>query len=275
MDEITCRLGQIQYSIMSPLPVPPYVGPGDIVTTGWITWIGLRAFSSATKGTAAIRVRRTSDNAEKDFATLANGKLDVDAAYIPGTIVKFYDQSGNSRHLEQATAANQAAINTAGIGSNATADFTSSSSQFYATAATITQSQPMTFTAAVNWIAGAAKVIWGGSGGLSNPALFADLDAANSATIYAGSDVFDTAADGAWHSLAGMLNSGPCDMNIDGVAHTGTNGGANFSTHSLQLGSHGGAFYNGKFANGGMNSAAFTGTQSSDMHSNNSAFWGY
>ena len=33
-----------------------YSGPGDVVTTGWVWWFGLRAFSAATAGTKAANI---------------------------------------------------------------------------------------------------------------------------------------------------------------------------------------------------------------------------
>jgi hypothetical protein len=90
-----------------------YVGPGDIIS-GAKAWWGLRAYSAATAavGTAAVRVRRDSDNGEQDFGTLTNGNLDVASiSSFKGAanlfVVTLYDQTGNAIHITQSTAANQ------------------------------------------------------------------------------------------------------------------------------------------------------------------------
>jgi len=59
-----------------------------------------------------VRLRRASDNAEQDFSAAANGWLDpaAVAAWAAGNafVVTRYDQTGNSRHVTQATAGSQA-----------------------------------------------------------------------------------------------------------------------------------------------------------------------
>jgi hypothetical protein len=63
----------------------------------------------------AIRVRRSSDNAEQDFGFNASGNLDETAlsAFVGtgasdvGFVKVWYDQSGNGRHISQTTAAMQ------------------------------------------------------------------------------------------------------------------------------------------------------------------------
>lgn len=97
-----------------------YTGPGDVVA-GAVAWWGLRAYSSSARGANAVRIRRTSDNAEQDFVTLSNGSLDRVSmlSFLSGTegrIVTLYDQSGNSRPVTQATAGNQPIVNLTGFG---------------------------------------------------------------------------------------------------------------------------------------------------------------
>jgi hypothetical protein len=80
---------------------PTYAGPGDVVPNA-LVWFGLRAYSAATVGTAAIRLIRSSDSAQSDFNTLSTGALDTASisSFIGGgsaTVAKWYDQSGNSR----------------------------------------------------------------------------------------------------------------------------------------------------------------------------------
>jgi trimeric autotransporter adhesin len=68
---------------------------------------------------AAIRVRRSSDNAERDIGFIGE-HLDVFAllAFVGngnGFVTTWYDQSGNGRHATQITAGNQPQIVSAGV----------------------------------------------------------------------------------------------------------------------------------------------------------------
>lgn len=73
----------------------------------------------ATYSGSAIRVRRSSDNSETDIG-FTGDELDTTALLAhcgagSGFVVTWYDQSGNARHLEQATAANQPRIVNTGV----------------------------------------------------------------------------------------------------------------------------------------------------------------
>jgi trimeric autotransporter adhesin len=68
---------------------------------------------------AAIRVRRSSDNAERDIGFIGE-HLDVFALLVfvgngSGFVTTWYDQSGNGRHATQSTAANQPKIVASGV----------------------------------------------------------------------------------------------------------------------------------------------------------------
>lgn len=69
---------------------------------------------------ACIKVRRSSDDAEKDIGFNANGLLDTSALLNfvgsgSGFVKTWYDQSGNARDLAQATTANQPRIVNSGV----------------------------------------------------------------------------------------------------------------------------------------------------------------
>jgi hypothetical protein len=63
-----------------------------------------------------VRVRRSSDNAESDFTAtqVSDGTLTTFCGAGNGFVRTWYDQSGNSRHLQQATTASQLSIVTSG-----------------------------------------------------------------------------------------------------------------------------------------------------------------
>jgi hypothetical protein len=78
----------------------------------------LRNLSSAYRG-PLIRVRRSSDNAERDIYGTFRGDLDLAAltSFVganSGFVTTWYDQSGSGRHATQATAASQPRIVNAG-----------------------------------------------------------------------------------------------------------------------------------------------------------------
>jgi len=86
--------------------------------------------------TGVVRVRRSSDSAEDDFTAtqITNGTL---ASWVGsgnnGLVVTWYDQSGNGRHVTQATAANQPTLVSSGAvvleGSKPAIDFNGSSTR--------------------------------------------------------------------------------------------------------------------------------------------------
>lgn len=87
----------------------PYIGPLDLVPgADWKGAYGVIALSAAMRGQNIVRLRRTSDDAEMDFATdLVTGRLSYndivtwrDAEGSSDVYVfAWYDQSGNGNHL--------------------------------------------------------------------------------------------------------------------------------------------------------------------------------
>lgn len=88
--------------------------PLDILS-GAATAYGLRNLSSSFSG-AVVRVRRSNDNTESDFtaANLTDGTLLTWVGANNGFIRTWYDQSGNARHMQQATTGNQPQLVTNG-----------------------------------------------------------------------------------------------------------------------------------------------------------------
>lgn len=89
------------------------------VYSGAAVAFSLRKLRGAYTG-AAIRVRRSNDNAEQDVGFTALGNLDESALSTfvganSGFIATWYDQSGNARNATQTTAGNQPRIVNAGV----------------------------------------------------------------------------------------------------------------------------------------------------------------
>lgn len=109
---------------------PEFVGVIDAVGIDAQVAYSTRKLRAAYTG-SAIRVRRSSDNTELDIG-FSNNELDTAALLAHcgagnGFIVTWYDQSGNSRDVTQATAGNQPQIVSSGsvltLGSKPTAQF--------------------------------------------------------------------------------------------------------------------------------------------------------
>jgi len=95
-----------------PAGIVDLIGTGDAVYS-------LRKMRGAYTG-AAIRVRRSSDNAETDIQFIGMAGIDTAAllSFAGSTscfVTKWYDQSGNGRDLVQATAGSQPRIVNAGV----------------------------------------------------------------------------------------------------------------------------------------------------------------
>lgn len=127
-----------------------YVGPGDVVS-GARGWWGLRAYTSSSIGSNAVRLRRDSDNAEQDFATIAGGGLDLTAiSAFKGAanlfVVKLYDQTGNGNDATQATAANQPAFTLSAIGSLPGATYNNTGSGAWLYCSPVSSNAPVTLS---------------------------------------------------------------------------------------------------------------------------------
>lgn len=272
------RRVDIPYHVVPGIEPEQYVGPGDVVS-GALGWWGLRAYSEATKETAAVRIRRASDNAEQDFETLSDGTLDRASiqtflASTTGVFVTFYDQSGALRNLTQATAANQAAVNLSGIGSLITADFNSSSPHRYNATSALSQAQPLTYSIAAKSTNTGAQMTLFGDAGVG--CLFGYRSGAdNTAFLYSGSTVTATCSDGNFHSIQAVFNGASSDLNVDGTTNA-VNPGTTSVSGALGLGHTGNSqHFNGQWTEAGIWAGAFTGTQSTNLDANQSAFWGY
>lgn len=120
----------------------PYVGLLDSYP-GAAAAYSVRLLKSTYTG-SAIRVRRSSDNAESDIG-FSGGNLDTSALTTfcgagNGFVTTWYDQSGNGNNATQTTAANQPQIVSSGsvinVNSKPSLQFTNTSQQFlsYSTA---------------------------------------------------------------------------------------------------------------------------------------------
>lgn len=260
-----------------------YVGPGDVVS-GATAWYGLRAYSNATKGSNAIRIRRISDNSEQDFVTLSTGALDIASiatflSATSGKIVSVYDQTGNGNTLTQATAGAQPSYVDSGIGSLPTASFALvGGGQFWASGSwngTSTIGQPFTLTSVSNYAGNATDGFGALQFSTATIAIFW-VDSPPTIGIYAPTPgLTASAALSTWEAFQGVGNGVSSDANLNGTANTGTTGSTAFGGATVQLGNGGGGRFVGSWVEGGMWNAGFTSGQSSSMSSNQHSYWGF
>ena len=110
---------------LSASPASAYEGPLDLVP-GAVVAYSVRALSASLLGQNIFRLRRTSDDAEMDFAADATtGEAPVASITTflggnEGRIVTWYDQSGNNSHLTQSTKSVQPVYNSSGPNSKPT-----------------------------------------------------------------------------------------------------------------------------------------------------------
>jgi hypothetical protein len=274
-----------------PFPIFPGAagtpGPRDI-TTGWLGWWGLRAFSLAVAATGTqkcVNVRRASDNTTLDILILTTGFIDVGtlATFIASTtgfVTKIYDQSGGGLDASNATAGQQPQILlTGGPGTgNPSIKFVGSSSQRLSTTGSIV---PSTTTGSYSFVS--ERV---GAGGGVDPVLFSSAAghcghgfSANQVYNYSGAVLEITAPDGAWHAVNCTQASPSTNStnNVDGVTVTGDNGGGTTVGGQITIGANAGAsqFLTGNFVEGGINNQTFSAGQVSAINSNQHSAWGF
>lgn len=120
-DNATLQIGQTACGDLDTVALKNFVlGVGALnrITPAASVAYSLRRMYCSYAG-AAIRVRRSSDNATQDIGFTVAGDLDTAALKTfvgssNGFVNIWYDQSGNARHLSQAAAANQPQVVTAG-----------------------------------------------------------------------------------------------------------------------------------------------------------------
>jgi hypothetical protein len=206
------------------LPVlPPLDGLVGAASSGAYGFRLLR-----TGAPSGVRLRRASDNAELDIGFTATGDMDAALAgsHCAATscfVRSWYDQSGNGRHLGNATAAGQPQLifncqNTqpcmevvgAGQGLPSAANFTPATGV-------------MSLSVVADRNGGTAQCILLRMNGSSNQLTTAS-GAANAWWWVGGTSgtLVPAPLDGAWHAFAGTLNGASSYAYVDGVATTGS-----------------------------------------------------
>lgn len=274
----------------------PYVGPGDVVALSF--WVGMRAYNTATRGTAAVNICSESAGVdvtcEDELTSATTGKLVLGTvgstcSSVTCTVKIWYDPTGNNFcgastpcNFTQTTVANRATFlitGCPGTSGQPCASF-NGSSDCYASPGTSTASQPYSQTAVAER-----------NPSSSNPQsifIFANTtgqigfsSSANSMLMYDGSVISAAATDATLHAVQaafdGTASSGST-LDIDGTPTTGTMAGAPGTLPGL-LGSIHTACDNqqlqGYFVEMGFKSSLFSSGDMSALTSNQRTFWGF
>lgn len=224
---------QIQLTTRIPALVT-YTGPGDEIGVQATAWWGLRAYSDQAIGRNAIKLRRSSDNATQNFATLDDGSIDIAAiTAFKGAANLFvdtlYDQIGNFP-LFQSTAANQPQFILNGLGANPVMRFVSATPLFVLTAINMTLPVPYTWSVVAKRTATATEPVAMGVGSGS-----VGWRLTNIAQMIQGGGAFvdAPATDNVFHAIQYILSSSTsADISVDGVDTLGNPIAANNITNS-------------------------------------------
>lgn len=265
--------------------VPTYQGPGDLIT-GWFQWGGFRAFSFATIGTAAIRLRRDSDQAESDFVTLApNGLLDTGSiSSFKGAanlfVTKVYDQSGNGNDLVQATAASQLNFTLASFGAFPTMFNTAGLQLRVATAGNVTQVPPfsLSIVSKIDTSAADNNAAFYGSSATSVQLLRPGFAGQNTALLYCGAvTTFNpTFTDNVMHASNATLNGASSTILIDGASSSGTVGNNDWNgTEGIVMPAAGASAQVMSIVEAGLFNGAFSAGQQTSLNNNQHNFYGF
>jgi len=182
-----------------------------------------RKLRSAYAG-SAVKLRRV-DTTTLDIGFVGNN-FDIAAATAfcttACTVQTVFDQSGNSRDLVQATAANQPLYQPNCIGGNPCMRMTAGS-HFMQAASYTTATGIMSFSVVGNRSVGIGSCQWFRTGGAGTNRLQA-AGGANTWQVGGGvsGNAGFAASDTAWHAAQGVLNGTSTILSIDGAEATGT-----------------------------------------------------
>jgi hypothetical protein len=277
-----------------------YTGPGNVIS-GAITWWGLRAYNTAYASglnkianictPADVTCADVNSDSSGNFNLAGTPSLTCNNSGSICTVKTLYDQSGAASctgacDVTQATIANRPILVVPGAanGCPTTAKFCMSSTfggaqELVATAGLASSTaQPFTISIVYNNPVrqGDEYLI---DSNFTDPVIISGFGGANAAAINGGgTTVTATATDGVYHAVQSVFNNAAGDINIDGsvnsVTGMGTNG-THTATFILLNSTTGSLSFGGFTQEWGIWPVGFTSTNSSNMSSNQHAYWGF
>lgn len=268
---------------------PAYTGIGDIKSF-YAAW-GTRAYSSATRGNKLVNVCNSTGGVDvgcadmlSDASTGAIVPQTINGLSCPAancTIKIWYDLTGNTNcsanacDQVQATVANRVTLTASAIGTK-TCGVSSNASQLYATANSLTsQAQPVSATLVAKWASTSGNQLAFGalSGG---PGAGYGMATPNFA-LYGSTIVNGSAADTSPHAIQYIFNTASSFVVVDSTTgSTSTSGGVALSgATALFADAFGQSMASGGIiCETGIAVGAWNGTDTSNMHTNQSTYYG-
>jgi alpha-L-arabinofuranosidase B-like protein len=221
----------------------PHTGSGDIIS-GASAYYGVRAYNGAYAAAngPAFDLRRSSDNGTMTATVLGSGGLDIAtisawAGADTITISRAYDQSGNNRHVVQATAANQEQLLLTGGMGNRPYIVAAAAPKQLATAATFTPATGVVSFSVVAMRAGVVATQFLAQTTGRNSIQGNDQGTANRWTLKAiagtTTRLSAVAADSVWHIGQGVMNGASSVLSIDGIDTAGTVNGTTTAANTV------------------------------------------
>jgi len=190
-------------------------------------------------------------------------------------VAKAYDQSGGTNDAVQATTANQPLFLSTCVGTSTNLPCLVFYNLLQVLQATITSTAFTTLTYSFVAIRTGQFTTFGGIANLGTQTVVGGFgNAANTAVIYAGTVVTSAAADNAWHAVQEAFNGASSVINVDGSSSTVNPGTVSTGLTSLQWGDTTTAPTGASTEMGMWGAVVFNSTQISNMHTNQSAYWG-
>lgn len=262
-----------------------YEGPGDIVTSGFVAWGGLKAFkaSYATGSNPALDLHNDSTgNFDSTINILSDGSLDVDAATAAAgrgatKIGKLYDQTGNAKHWVQNTNGDRPVLALTGGPNNSYTIVCNSVGMLpMASGTTITAAQPFFYTAVVVADVGITgnQMIMGKKE--AAPANYLSYRSGDGFALAAGgAEITVAGTEGTWYHVVAMGSGASSSLWVDTTNQTGNAGSTGYSAEALDWGGNSDAiFFDGKISEAGIWTGDVTSSQA-DLNTNAHSRWSF
>jgi hypothetical protein len=241
-------------------------------------WMGLRAYKASAIGSRAIRLRRSSDNLERDFVTVTGGGLDLVAitAWKGAAnlfVVTLYDQIGNAaNNFTQATPANQPAFTLGVVGGKPAIDGTSGATCWLNNGGGVSSgTNHITMSTVFQYKTTA-------DGGVSTSGqhqLRVNFPSAGRVYQLGGTSIDAPLSADTWHA-GNVVYGTSADLYIDGASLVTGNIGAQPAISSIALvGFFGGNPLNGYLVEYGLWDSALTTPNRAALNTNQHTYWGF
>lgn len=263
-----------------------YVGPGDVLT--YTDYYGLRAYSSATRGTKLVNACNSTGGVDvgcgdlsSDASTGTIVPATISGITCPGancTIKTYYDLAGGGLDLTQATVASRNTLTTSCVGITAGRACGTITGGRYTSVGAAAFALPVFFTAVASSASGGGPQDFFASNSIQTGLYITSANTVAITTNQTSNSLTTAMTQGAVHAVSGLGNAASSYIVVDGnAAVTGTLPSTVFSELlNIQGDSFGNQLVAGStFQEGGyLNSNPLSATAQA-VHANAKTYWGY